>query len=454
MEVLAFMGVRRHEMRLGKYSFGIGDRFGRQGRAQLAALIEAKRQGVEITPVWNKSNREHGIIGTKPADVRKEADAAVKTCDWKGPYFVDADHIGLGNVDGFIDASDFFTLDVADFVGRASPSASSRGEGVPPLHPKQSSTVDLPSEIDSFIDMHRDLLGSHRIDGIARPVEIDESRMRSIGGKYLLAVQQAGEIFRHVEARKGPGQFVTEVSMDETDTPQTPVDLLVILAAIAEEGIPAETIAPKFSGRFNKGVDYAGDVKQFAAEFEQDLAVIRFAVQRFRLPETLKLSIHSGSDKFSIYGPIGHAIRKFGAGLHLKTAGTTWLEELIGLALAGGEGLDIAKEVYTRSLGRMDELCGPYATVIDIDRKKLPAPEEVRKWDGERFAAALRHDPACPQYNLNLRQLLHVGYKVAAEMGPRFLNALERYEPTIAENVTANLYERHIRPLFMGKHVP
>jgi hypothetical protein len=238
--------------------------------------------------------------------------------------------------------------------------------------------------------------------------------------------------------------------MDETDTPQTPVELLVILAAIADAGIPAETIAPKFSGRFNKGVDYVGDVSRFAAEFEQDLAVIRFAIQHFRLPPTLKLSVHSGSDKFSIYGPIGRAIRKFDAGLHLKTAGTTWLEELIGLAMAGGEGLAIAKEVYTTALSRMDELCGPYATVIDIDRKRLPAPEEVRTWDGDRFAAALRHDPSGPQYNPNLRQLLHVGYKIAAEMGPRFLSALEQYEPIIAENVTANLYERHIRPLFLA----
>jgi hypothetical protein len=415
-------------MCFGRFSMGIGDRFGHQGRAQLAAMMKAVQQGVGITPVWNKSNREHTIIGTQPTDVRKEADAAVEAAGWKGPYCVDADHIGLANVDKFIEASDFFTLDVADFVGRSTSAA----------------------DIDSFVDTYCDLLGSHRIEGIAEPVQLDESRMRAIAGKYLLAVRQAGEIFRHVEAVKGPGQFVTEVSMDETDTPQTPVELLVILAAIADEGIPAETIAPKFSGRFNKGVDYVGDVSQFAAEFEQDLAVIRFTIQRFCLPETLKLSIHSGSDKFSIYATIGRAIRKFGAGLHLKTAGTTWLEELIGLASAGGEGLTIAKEVYTTALGRMDELCGPYATVIDIDKKNLPAPAEVGKWDGERFAAALRHDPRCPHYNPNLRQLLHVGYKVAAEMGPRFLSALDQYEPIIAENVTANLYERHIRPLFLA----
>lgn len=415
-------------MCFGKYSIGIGDRFGRQGKAQLAALMKAAKRGVGITPVWNKSNREHTIIGTQPADVRKEADAAVQAAGWKGPYCVDADHIGLGNVDKFIDASDFFTLDVADFVGKSATAA----------------------EIDSFVDKYRDLLGSHTIAGIAEPVQIDESRMRAIAAKYLLAVQQAGEIFRHVEAVKGPGMFVTEVSMDETDSPQTPVELLVILAAIADEGIPAETIAPKFSGRFNKGVDYVGDVSRFAAEFEQDLAVIRFAVEQFPLPHTLKLSVHSGSDKFSIYGPIARAIRKFDAGLHLKTAGTTWLEELIGLAACGGEGLAIAREVYTTALGRMDELCGPYATVIDIDKKKLPTPAEVGKWDGDRFAAALRHDASCPHYNPNLRQLLHVGYKVAAEMGDRFLSALERFEPTIAENVATNLYDRHILPVFVG----
>ncbi len=436
-------------MHLGRYSFGIGDRFGHQGRAQLAALVEARRQGIEITPVWNKSNREHGIIGTTPADVRTEADAAVAACGWKGPYFVDADHIGLGNVDGFIEASDFFTLDVANFVGRLG-AAGRCASGLLASEGPAASHVRQAADIELFVARHRVLLGSHRIDEIGEPVALDESRLRSIAAKYLFAVQQAGEIFRHVEARKGPGRFVTEVSMDETDTPQTPVELLVILAAIADEGIPAETVAPKFSGRFNKGVDYAGDVKQFATEFERDLAVIRFAVQRFCLPQTLKLSIHSGSDKFSIYPAIGAAIRKFDAGLHLKTAGTTWLEELTGLALAGGEGLAIAKEVYAGSLHRIDELCSPYATVIDIDRRKLPTAQEVRTWDGERFAGTLRHDPACPQYNPNLRQLLHVGYKVAAEMGPRFLKALERYEPTIYENVAANLCDRHIRLLFQG----
>jgi hypothetical protein len=430
-------------MILGKYSFGIGDRFGHQGKAQLAAIMKADvgagpcacptgpgqpRGGAPtITPVWNKSNREHTIIGTKPADVRQEADAAVAACGWKQPYYVDADHIGLANVDGFLDASDFFTLDVADFIGRPAPDA----------------------DVQAFVRTHKDLLGSHRIEGIDESIALDEPGLQSIAAKYLIAVQQAGNTFRHIEARKGVGGFVTEVSMDETDTPQTPVDMLVILAAIADEGIPIQTIAPKFSGRFNKGVDYVGGISQFARQFEQDLAIIRYAVERFALPANLKLSVHSGSDKFSIYAPIHNALQRFDAGLHLKTAGTTWLEELIGLALAGGDGLAIAKDIYAKALSRLDELCGPYATVIDIDKTKLPDPAEVRRWDGERFAATLRHDRRCPHYNPSFRQLLHVGYKVAAEMGPRFIEALDKHEAIIAENVTANIHEKHIRPLFL-----
>ncbi len=426
-------------MILDKYSLGIGDRFCCQGKAQLAALIKAKQQGLNITPVWNKSYREHTIVGTKPADTRKEADDAVAACGWDGPYFVDADHIALSNVDEFIESSDFFTLDVADFTGKPAEEA----------------------DVKSFIQKHKKYIGSLAIDGIGESLEISEQQIETIAKKFLLAVKEAGKIYRHIEAAKGapakPGSdrtglrpdFITEVSMDETDEPQTPVEMLFILAAIADERIPAQTIAPKFTGRFNKGVDYVGNIAKFAREFEEHLAVVSFAIKEFGLPENLKMSIHSGSDKFSIYGPIKEALKKFDAGLHLKTAGTTWLEELIGLAMAGGDGLAIAKEVYAKALSRIDELCAPYATVIDIDRAKLPRPEDVDRWDGKRFAAALRHNQRCQEYKPHFRQLLHIAYKIAADMGTRFSDALEKYEDVIAQNVTENIYERHIKPLFM-----
>src|SRR5262249_44936687 len=162
-------------------------------------------------------------------------------------------------------------------------------------------------------------------------------------------------------------------------------ELLVILAALADEGIPAQTIAPKFTGRFNKGVDYQGDLHQFERELRADLAIIAYAIQQYRLPESLKLSIHSGSDKFSIYAPLRRAIKDFKTGLHVKTAGTTWLEELIGLAEGGGEGLALAKEIYSEALSHLEDLCAPYASVIDIDPEELPPSETIQRWSSHQF---------------------------------------------------------------------
>ncbi len=415
-------------MKLPKYSMGIGDRFAHQGRAQLAAFVRAREAGVEVAPVWNKSNREHLIVHSEPASVRAEADDAAAALGWTAPYFVDADHIGLATVERFVGPSDFFTIDVAEFIGK--PAAD--------------------DDVADFVAAEAKFAGALAIPGVSQPLDAAPERIEAIARKYLAAAQQAAAIYRHLEAAKGRGQFITEVSMDETDQPQSPLELLFILAALAFEQVPIQTIAPKFTGRFNKGVDYVGDLAQFEREFNDDLAVIAFAIREFSLPTELKLSVHSGSDKFSIYGPIRRAIRKTGAGLHLKTAGTTWLEELIGLASAGGDGLEIAKEVYRQALGRFDELCSPYAAVIDIDRAKLPSAEQVEHWPSEQFVAALRHDQRSPQFNPHLRQLLHVGYKVAAQLGSRFTEALELHRSVIAENVTENIFERHLRPLFLA----
>ncbi len=414
-------------MRLEKYSFGVGDRFAHQGKAQLNAMIKAKQLGIDIVPVWNKSYREHSIVHTKPDSVRNEADTAVKELSWQNSYYVDADHINMSNVDAFVDASDFFTIDVADYIGKQSPA----------------------KDIEVFVEKYKKYIGTLNIEGINEAIEITEELITKIASKVLLAVQQAGKLYRHIESKKGNGDFVTEVSMDETDLAQTPIEMFFILAAIADENIPAQTIAPKFTGRFNKGVDYVGDVAQFEKEFNEDLAIIAFAIKEFGLPDNLKLSIHSGSDKFSIYAPINKAIKKFNAGLHLKTAGTTWLEEIIGLAAAGEQGLEIAKNIYENAYQRFDELCGPYATVIDIDKAKLPSIDEVNSWTSPQFKNAVTHNLSCPEYNLNVRQLLHVGYKVASEMGNKYIDALEKYEDIIAEHVTENIFERHIKQIFL-----
>ena len=378
-------------MEISKYSFGIGDRFAHQGVNQLKALVAAeKKLGVHFTPVWNKSNREHTIVGTEPMSTRREADAAVKALGYRDAYFCDADHINLSNVDRFIDACDFFTIDVADFIGKS---------------------------------------------GTAEE-------------RYLPAVKEAGRIYRHIAERKGADNFVTEVSMDEVPVAQQPEEIRYILTELAKERVPLQTFAPKFTGRFNKGVDYVGDLVRFEREFEEDLQVLRWAVDELGLPPNLKLSIHSGSDKFSLYPIMGRLIRKHDAGIHVKTAGTTWLEEIIGLALADPAALALAKRIYRIALARKDELSVPYASVIDIDAEKLPAPETVDGWDAQTFARTLRHDEDDPLYNPDFRQLIHVSFKVAAELGDEYLAALDRNLDVIGREIEANIGERHVRRLF------
>ena len=410
-----------------KLTFGVGDRFAHGAHAQLKAFIAAKDLGIDITPVWNKSNREHDIIGSEPQTTRDAADKAVADLGWNSDYLLDADHINLGTVDRFVAPCDFFTLDVADDIGEAAD----------------------PAAVEAFIAKHPELIGSVSIEGIAEPLEISRELVEQTANQFLKATQKARAIYDHIVAAKGGSDnFVTEVSMDETDNPQVPAEMLVILAAIADQGIPIQTIAPKFTGRFNKGVDYVGDVAQFEQEFNDDLAVLAHAIKAYGLPETLKLSVHSGSDKFSIYEPIKKAIARTGAGLHIKTAGTNWLEEVIGLATAGGDGLVLAKEIYAQALAKKEALCEPYATVIDIDPSQLPAAEEVKGWTSEQFVSALAHDQANPGYNPNVRQLLHVGFKIAAQMGERYLDALKANEAVISRCVTGNLLDRHMKPLF------
>jgi len=137
-------------MKLEKYSFGVGDRFMHQGKAQLRAIMKANEQGLHLTPVWNKSNREHTYVGSEPADTRKEADEAVKALNFKGSYFVDADHINLNTVAKYVAVSDFFTLDVASFIG------------------KESS----PEEVSAFVASCKNIWENCRFRGLKSPCRL------------------------------------------------------------------------------------------------------------------------------------------------------------------------------------------------------------------------------------------------------------------------------------------
>lgn len=413
-------------MLIEKYSFGTGDRFAKEGSAQLKAVQDINQAGFKVVPVWNKSHREHTIVKTTPESVTLEAKDAVKANGWEGNYYIDADHINMENVDLFVDHCNFFTIDVAHFIG-------------------QDAAQD---EKDEFVKHHSKYVGKLSIPGISEGFEVTPEFLDKVAAIYLLAIKEVKTIYDHIAAKKGVDNFIPEVSMDECEIAQSPLELFFILAELKRLGVEIQTIAPKFTGLFAKGVDYIGDVEQFAKEFEQDVAVTQFAIKELGLPATLKLSVHSGSDKFAIYPAMKQAIQKFDAGIHVKTAGTTWLEEVIGLAQAGGEGLDIAKDIYSKAMDRYDELTGPYETVLKIEKDKLPSIEEVNAWTGEQYVCALTHDQSCPTFNPSFRQVIHVGYKIAVEMGERYTKALGTYRETIEKNVHYNLYERHMKLLF------
>lgn len=414
-------------MTIARYSVGTGDRFGREGQALVAAFQKLKDvDGVDADIVFNKSNREHTIIGTSPADQRANADAAVAASGWQGKYYVDADHIGMANVDWFIGPCDFWTIDVTNVIG-------TRSEQV---------------EADEFLARAEKLLGDHEVPGAGRTVSITPELLQVFVEKYLFAMAEAQRIFEHIREAGAELRHV-EVAMDESPEIQGPAELLIVLSEIAHRQIPADTVAVKFSGRFNKGIDYVGDVEDFLDEFRADVAVIGYGIEKFGLKPNLKISVHTGSDKFSLYPGMGRIVRELGTGIHLKTAGTTWLEELIGLAEGGDEGLAIGKEIYRTAYGMYDELAAPYADVIDIDPAALPSPDEVDGWTAKQFVSALRHDQSNPAYDKNFRQLLHVSFKLAAKMGQRYLDALATYREDVERNVTENIYDRHLKPLFV-----
>ncbi|MFO0871412.1 MAG: tagaturonate epimerase family protein [Pirellulales bacterium] len=416
-------------MQLERLTFGVGDRFAQQAAAQLRAFELLAARGVEVIPVWNKSNREHTFVGSEPRSVFEAAQTAVNARGWSRGWHVDADHIRLETVDRFLPWSDFFTIDVADSIGRPAADA----------------------DVAAFVSQHPELQAEVEVAGVTARLPLSRGTLEAIARKYLLAVQDAGRIYRRIAAAKGgEDAFIAEVSMDETDAPQTPPELLVILAMLADQGMRVQTIAPKFTGRFNKGVDYVGDLRQFEQEFNDDLAVIAHAIRAYGLPANLKMSVHSGSDKFSLYPIIRRALARTGAGLHVKTAGTTWLEELIGLCEAGGAGLELTNEIYAYALDHVDEFCAPYASVIDIRRERLPTAAVAASWSGTQWANALRHIPDHPQFQADLRQLLHVSFKVAARHGDRYLNLLRSQSEIVGRNVTENLFQRHLLPLFVG----
>src|SRR5689334_11252362 len=149
------------QLQLEKYSIGVGDRFALEAEAQLRACILAAQRGVDVIPVWNKSNREHLIVGSEPATVRAAAAAAVDKLGWRKPWHVDADHIRLETVGRFIPCSDFFTIDVADSIGKPA----------------------KPEAVKAFVDRHPELSQPLEIPGIDGAIKASRAEIERIANK-------------------------------------------------------------------------------------------------------------------------------------------------------------------------------------------------------------------------------------------------------------------------------
>src|SRR5580658_3782779 len=160
-------------LRLERYSFGVGDRFAHQAKAQLRAILLAAADGAEIIPVWNKSYREHSIIGSEPASVRAAAEAAASDLGWTRPFHVDADHITRKTVDAFVASSDYYTLDVTEAIGKPTPA----------------------EQVEKFLARHPELMEPMELPGVAQPMVMSRATSAQIAAKYLFAAKEAGHIY-------------------------------------------------------------------------------------------------------------------------------------------------------------------------------------------------------------------------------------------------------------------
>lgn len=320
-------------------SFGFGDRLGLATAGHVRALRRALRSAAGyVVPVFaQQSIREMERSGRTPKQVLDDAMWGVFQEGWCDGFGADADHLKTTtDVDVCVDAGyTMYTVDPGDHVDNEAATAGfdelvRRVEALP-WDVLESSPQELRA---AYLDRTFDLG-----DGVV--IRFSDETLLRAAVKYGRAVAHSTAMYRHLVGRMGAGQdFELEVSVDETETPTTPEGHFFVASELRRLGVRWVSLAPRYVGRFEKGVDYIGELKQFEAEFAKHVAIAR-AMGPY------KLSVHSGSDKFSIYPVVA---RLAGDLVHLKTAGTSYLEALHALVSIAPdffrEILDFARERY------------------------------------------------------------------------------------------------------------
>jgi hypothetical protein len=412
------LGLRR--------SIGCGDRLGLATPGHVRAV-----RGTHVAPIFpQQSIREMNRTRRTPQQVMDDALWGVFQEGWREGFGADADHLKTPqDIDVCVEAGFvFFTIDPGDHVDNAANSD--------PPDVLAGKVEALPwADLESYPqDVRRAFLGRDFDLGDGFRFSFTEEDLLRAAAKYGQAVAHTARMYRHLAGRMGEKPFELEVSVDETETPTSTLEHIFVAAELKRLGVKWVSLAPRYVGRFEKGVDYIGDLAQFEADFARHVAVARCF-------GPYKLSLHSGSDKFSVY-PIAAALA--GDLVHLKTAGTSYLEALRAIA-AVDPGL--FREILAFAFQRYGEDKATYH--VSADPAKVPAPGQLA--DSE-LAGVLE--------SFDGRQLLHVTFGSVLTwqddgggylFRDRLLEALEQNEETYY-SVLETHFKKHLAAFAKFNH--
>lgn len=297
----------------GQTSFGFGDRIGLATPGHIQAL-RATGGEAQIAPIFcQQSVRENTRTGRTPQQVMDDATWGIFQEGWRQPWGADADHVKVvADLPPFVAAGyTFYTIDPSDQVDNAA-------ENDPPERLREKVAALPWGELGTSYEALRERYcgAPFALDGLE--LTFDEPTLLRALAKYGRAIAHTAAIARALSGQLGGQTYDLEMSVDETETPTSAHEHFFIASELLARDIPVVSLAPRFVGKFQKGVDYMGDSAEFEAELAKHAAIMRHF-------DRYKLSVHTGSDKFSIYPAIA---RHTGGRVHVKTAGTSYLEAL------------------------------------------------------------------------------------------------------------------------------
>jgi len=378
-------------------SFGFGDRLGLATPGHIAAV-----QGTKFAPIFaQQSVRENARTGRTPQQVMDDAKRAVDAAKWDSPWGADADHLKtVDDIHPFVEAGyTFFTVDPGEHVDN-----SADTDALDVLKRKAASFINWDYLSMLYLDQN-----SEQIWGNFDAVSLQRAVV-----KYDHAVWHAVSMFKRLSELMDIFDF--EVSVDETDSPTTPLEHYFIASELTRLGVKFTSLAPRFIGRFEKGVDYIGDLDALDVELEKHAAVTKHF-------GTYKLSLHSGSDKFSVYPLVA---KHWGELIHVKTAGTSYLEALRVLA---SHEPDLFLKIY--ALGR---------ECYEVDKKTYHVSAELSKLPKTNDLPSLLND-------FHAREVLHVTFGSAiGKFGVELKSVLVKHETAYYEGLRTH-FEKHLRLL-------